>query len=55
MIMNLQKTIRDGAKVEYLGRFAALAPAGDAAVAVPAAPAASIAAPAASTTSSAQK
>ena len=27
LIMNLQKTIRDGAKVEYLGRFAALAPA----------------------------
>jgi hypothetical protein len=54
MIMNLQKTIRDGAKVEYLGRFAALAPAGGAAtLPVPAAPAASIAAPAASTTSSA--
>jgi EpsD family peptidyl-prolyl cis-trans isomerase len=27
VIMNLQKTIRDGAKVEYQGRFAALAPA----------------------------
>jgi EpsD family peptidyl-prolyl cis-trans isomerase len=37
MIMNLQKTIRDGAKVEYLGRFAALAPAGgDAAIPAPA-------------------
>jgi len=28
VIMNLQKTIRDGAKVEYQGRFAALSPAG---------------------------
>jgi len=52
MIMNLQKTIRDGAKVEYLGRFAALAPAGDAAPV--AASAASLAAKAASTTSSAK-
>jgi EpsD family peptidyl-prolyl cis-trans isomerase len=58
MIMNLQKTIRDGAKVEYLGRFAALAPAGgDAAtpVAAPLAPAASNVAPAASQNSPAQK
>jgi EpsD family peptidyl-prolyl cis-trans isomerase len=58
MIMNMQKTIRDGAKVEYLGRFAALAPAGtDAAPPAPAAtfPAASAAAPAASQPSSAQK
>jgi EpsD family peptidyl-prolyl cis-trans isomerase len=58
MIMNLQKTIRDGAKVEYLGRFAALAPAGGvAAVPVPApvAPAASNVAPAASQNSPAQK
>jgi EpsD family peptidyl-prolyl cis-trans isomerase len=38
MIMNLQKSIRDGAKVEYLGRFAALAPAvgGSAATSAPA-------------------
>ncbi len=28
LIMNLQKTIRDGAKIEYQGRFAALAPKG---------------------------
>ena len=58
-LMNLQKTIRDGAKVEYLGRFAALAPAGgDAARPVPALPAASAAstaAPAASQTTPAQK
>ena len=60
-LMNLQKTIRDGAKVEYLGRFAALAPAGgDAALPVPApalraAPAASTAAPAASQNTPAQK
>jgi len=40
LIMNLQKTIRDGAKVEYLGRFAALAPAAGSDAAVPA-PAAS--------------
>ena len=56
MIVNLQKTIRDGAKVEYLGRFAALAPAGgDAALPAPVAPAASNAAPAASQNSPAQK
>ena len=59
MIMNMQKTIRDGAKVEYLGRFAALAPApgADAAMPVPAPaiPAASTAAPTASQTSPAQK
>ena len=58
LLMNLQKTIRDGAKVEYQGRFAALAPAGgDAAMPVPAsAPAAaSTAAPAASQTTPAQK
>ena len=59
LIMNMQKTIRDGAKVEYLGRFAALAPApgADAVMPVPApAPAAaSTAAPAASQTSSTQK
>ncbi|MDP9123406.1 MAG: EpsD family peptidyl-prolyl cis-trans isomerase, partial [Pseudomonadota bacterium] len=60
-LMNLQKTIRDGAKVEYLGRFAALAPAGgDAAVPVPAptlpaASAASTAVPAASQTTPAKK
>ena len=60
-LMNLQKTIRDGAKVEYLGRFAALAPAGDAAARpvpappLPAASAASTAAPAASQTTPAQK
>ena len=60
-LMNLQKTIRDGAKVEYLGRFAALTPAaGGAAVpvpapALPAASAASTAAPAASQTTPAQK
>jgi EpsD family peptidyl-prolyl cis-trans isomerase len=58
MIMNLQKTIRDGAKVEYLGRFAALAPAGgDAAMPAPAplAPAASGVAATASQNSPAQK
>lgn len=58
MIMNLQKTIRDGAKVEYLGRFAALAPAGGVAampVPAPVAPAASNVAPAASQNSPAQK
>ena len=60
-LMNLQKTIRDGAKVEYLGRFAALAPAGGNAAApvpapaLPAAPAASTAAPAASQNTPAQK
>lgn len=60
-LMNLQKTVRDGAKVEYLGRFAALAPvSGDAAShppasALPAAPAASTAAPAASQNTPAQK
>ncbi len=62
-IMNLQKTIRDGAKVEYLGRFAALAPASGAQGAMPvptmqgaAAPLpASAVAPAASQTASAPK
>ena len=57
-LMNLQKTIRDGAKVEYLGRFAALGPAGGAAalpVPAPAPSAASTAAPAASQTIPAQK
>ena len=48
MIMNLQKTIRDGAKVEYLGRFAPLA--GD-----PASAAANAAPVASQTSSSAQK
>ena len=61
LIMNLQKTIRDGAKVEYLGRFAALAPAGGGAAnpvappAAPTTPAASGIAAAASQTSPAQK
>ena len=61
VIMNLQKTIRDGAKVEYQGRFAALAPAATgAAMPAPApttsaAPAASNVAPAASQNSPAQK
>jgi hypothetical protein len=58
LLMGLQKTIRDGAKVEYEGRFAALAPAGgDAAMPVPApaSPAASGAAPAASQNTPAQK
>jgi len=49
VIMNMQKTIRDGAKVEYQGRFAASAPAPSIA------PAASNAAPAASQNSSTQK
>ena len=54
VIMNLQKTIRDGAKVEYEGRFAALAAAnggGAMPVQTPALPAAS----AASQTTPAQK
>jgi len=63
VILDLQKTIRDGAKVEYQGRFAALASAGGTgALPVPASaptssalPAASSAAPAASQTSSTQK
>ena len=57
VIMNLQKSIRDGAKVEYEGRFAALAPTGAATgmPAVPAVPAASNAAPAASQNTPAQK
>jgi EpsD family peptidyl-prolyl cis-trans isomerase len=57
VIMNLQKTIRDGAKVEYQGRFAALAPAGAGPVVpvIPAASAASNAAPAASQNTPAQK
>jgi EpsD family peptidyl-prolyl cis-trans isomerase len=60
-ITNLQKTIRDGAKVEYVGRFAALTPASGAAApavpapALPAASATSTAAPAASQTLPAQK
>ncbi len=60
-LVNLQKTIRDGAKVEYLGRFAALGAAGgDAAMpgsapAPLAAPVASTAAPAASQTIPAKK
>jgi EpsD family peptidyl-prolyl cis-trans isomerase len=57
VILNLQKTIRDGAKVEYQGRFAALTPAvGDgSAPMLSAAPAASTAASAASQNSSTQK
>ena len=63
VIMNLQKTIRDGAKVEYQGRFAALSPAGGsgetpapASTAMPsAAPESSNPAPAASQNSSTQK
>ena len=63
VIMNLQKTIRDGAKVEYQGRFAALAgksgdglmPAPASVPALSAAPAASSAAPAASQNTSTQK
>jgi len=49
VIMNMQKTIRDGAKVQYQGRFAASAPAPSIA------PAASNAAPAASQNSPTQK
>ena len=60
VIMNLQKTIRDGAKVEYQGRFAAIAAATGgmspaSAPALPAVPAASNAAPAASQNGSTQK
>jgi len=63
VILDLQKTIRDGAKVEYQGRFAALPSAGGAgafpapasAPAPSAVSAASNAAPAASQTSSTQK
>ncbi len=60
VIMNLQKTIRDGAKVEYQGRFAALAAASGgaspaSATILSAAPAASNAAPSASQNSSTQK
>ena len=61
VILDLQKTIRDGAKVEYQGRFAALPPAGDtgalpaSAPTLSATPAASNAAPAASQTISTQK
>jgi EpsD family peptidyl-prolyl cis-trans isomerase len=61
VIINLQKTIRDGAKVEYQGRFAASAPAGGngstpaSAPILSAAPAASTAASAASQNSSTQK
>jgi EpsD family peptidyl-prolyl cis-trans isomerase len=57
VIMNLQKSIRDGAKIEYEGRFAALAPAGAATgmPPVPTVPAASSAAPVASQNTPAQK
>lgn len=57
VIMNLQKSIRDGAKVEYEGRFAALAPAATPTgmPAVPANPAASTAVSAASQNIPAQK
>ena len=61
VILGLQKTLRDGAKIDYQGRFAALASAGgDGAMAasapvLSAAPAASNAAPAASQPPSAQK
>lgn len=53
VIMGLQKSVRDGAKIDYQGRFAALAAAGTSPVpAVPAAPAtASAALPAASAAS----
>ena len=56
VIMNLQKTIRDGAKVEYEGRFAALASAnGGGAMPVPTPAPALPAASAASQTTPAQK
>ena len=56
VIMNLQKTIRDGAKVEYEGRFAALAAAnGGGAMPVPTPAPALPAASAASQTTPAQK
>ncbi len=56
VIMNLQKTIRDGAKVEYLGRYASLAPAAGAEpVALPAIPASAAAPVVSPTSSSAQK
>ena len=56
VIMNLQKTIRDGAKVEYEGRFAALAAAsGGGATPVPTSAPALPAASAASQTTPAQK
>ncbi len=63
VIMNLQKTVRDGAKVEYQGRFAALATAAGgaslpqpaSAPLLPAASAASNAAPSASQNPSTQK
>jgi EpsD family peptidyl-prolyl cis-trans isomerase len=58
LLMGLQKTVRDGAKVEYLGRFAALPPAGGNApmpAPTPALPAASGVAPAASQNTPAQK
>lgn len=55
VVMNLQKTIRDGAKVEYLGPFAALAPAGAEPVAVPAVPASAVAPVVSPTSSSVQK
>jgi len=58
LLMNMQKTIRDGAKVEYLGPFAASAPAGGAAslpLSSTSLPAASGAAPDASQNTPAQK
>jgi len=58
LMMSLQKTVRDGAKVEYQGRFAALATSGGnpaMPVPTPAAPIASAAAPAASQNPAAQK
>ena len=59
VVMNLQKTLRDGAKIDYQGRFAASAPAaatGASAVSTtPAAPAASSAEASASQNTPAQK
>jgi EpsD family peptidyl-prolyl cis-trans isomerase len=58
VVMNLQKTVKDGAKIEYVGRFAAAAappPGASAADAPPAAPAASTDAAAASQNTPAQK
>jgi EpsD family peptidyl-prolyl cis-trans isomerase len=56
VIMNLQKSVRDGAKIEYQGRFAALAAAGaNPLPAMPAMPATSAAASAASQTTPVQK
>ncbi len=53
LIVNLQKTLRDGAKVEYLGRFAALAPGAVASAAPLPAPAQAPVLPAASAASGA--